>query len=130
MNTANLAGELEFMPQRKEQQMAGRPKIIREVKRSDTGTKRKTYNLNKETRGKTEKEPKVILGFWNKNNMDTMMQLSGQELDDYLEEWFKGYEQRQLKKDPMWWYPTPEVNTLAHVRNKRMKGVDKHIRIL
>lgn len=110
--------------------MAGRPKIIRGKIRSDTGTKRTTYNLKKEMRGKVGKENILARAFWGGNTMDTMMQLSGQELEDHLEEWFKEFEKRALKRDPFWWYPTLPTKTINEVRNKRMKGVDKQPRIV
>jgi hypothetical protein len=130
MNIVSLAGEKEFMLLRERQLMVGRPKIVTGKPRSDTGTKRKTYNLKKETRGKVGKENNLARAFWGANSMDQMMQLSGQELEDHLEAWFQEFQARAIKRDPSWWYPSLPTKTINEIRNKRMKGVDKNIRIV
>ncbi len=110
--------------------MPGRPKIVTGKVRSDTGTKRTTYNLKKETRGKVGKENLLARAFWGGNSMETMMQLSGQELEDHLEAWFQDFQARAIKRNPTWWYPSLPTKTINEVRNKRMKGVDKQPRIV
>jgi hypothetical protein len=130
MNTVSLAGEKEFILPRERQLMPGRPKIVTGKVRSDTGTKRTTYNLKKETRGKVGKENLLARAFWGGNSMETMMQLSGQELEDHLEAWFQEFERRAIKRNPTWWYPSLPTKTINEVRNKRMKGVDKQPRIV
>lgn len=74
--------------------------------RSDSGTKRTKYVIKHDNTGKTVKENAALKSFWSTHKMKDIILLSGEELDKVIEEWILDFQQRQLKRDPFWWYPT------------------------
>ena len=79
--------------------------------------------------GKTRKENKVENAFWKYNKVEDIMLLTSTELDQIIDTWMQDYEDRQIKNDRSWWYPTQTIYTLNDIRNKRMSGVDKEPKI-
>ncbi len=57
-------------------------------------------------RGKKGRENRVINGFWRRNNMDTIMTLTPEELDITIDKFYEEYVADQLKHNPRWDYPS------------------------
>jgi hypothetical protein len=78
--------------------------------------------------GKTRKENRVESAFWKYNKVEDIMLLTSTELDQLIDTWMQDYEDRQIKNDRSWWYPSVTTFTLNDVRNKRT-GLDKKPKI-
>ena len=78
--------------------------------------------------GKTTKESPLISAFWKAHKVVDLKLLSGTELDEVIEKWLIEYQERRIKEDKGWWYPSIPTSTLNDVRNKRT-GLDKVPRI-
>ncbi len=95
------------------------------AKESVTGVKRKGANSNRpskyniktpELRGKTQKEAKVMNSFWKEYTMDEIMTKTQEELEVIITEFMEKYQKKQIRGNPLWWYPEdPE----SHNRNAR-----------
>ena len=90
---------------------------------------RKYKTVTPDQAGKTRKENRVERTFWKYHTVEDMMLLTSTELDQVIDAWMTDYEERQLKINKAWWYPTVTIYTLNDARNKRMKGVDKKPKI-
>lgn len=93
--------------------------------RADTGKKRENYKSHMETRGKSGKEYNIHTAFWRLHKMDDIMQMTPEELEITIDNYFEGYEQRQKARDKNWNWPTIATKTINEVRNKRI-SVDKN----
>lgn len=91
--------------------------------RSDSGTKRTNYVLKEDRSGKTFKENAALKSFWSAHKMEDIILLSGKELDKVIEEWILDFQQRQLKRDPFWWYPTISYDPKPKERKKKKINV-------
>jgi hypothetical protein len=91
--------------------------------RADKGTKRKKYNGAIDTTGKTGKENIALNAFWKSNKVSDFMTLSNEESNKKIEEWMEGYQERNIKKNKGWWYPSITIPLIKAV-NKRT-DIDK-----
>lgn len=91
--------------------------------RSDKGTKRAVYNGGIDSTGKTGKENIVLNAFWKLNKVSDFMNLSKEESDKKIDEWMEGFQERNIKRNRAWWYPSITI-PLAKAVNKRT-NIDK-----
>lgn len=91
--------------------------------RSDKGTKRAKYNGAIDTTGKTGKENIVLNSFWKTNKVAEFMTLTKEEADKKLDEWMEGFQERNIKRNKGWWYPSITI-PIAKAVNKRT-DIDK-----
>lgn len=87
------------------------------------------YNIVKNTVGKVGKENIVQRNFWKEHSVVDLSTKSPEELDAIIDEFFKRYQERNLKRDRNWWYPNIGKATIADIRNKRT-NIDKAPKIL
>lgn len=92
--------------------------------RADKGVKRAKYNGSYDDTGKLGKENILLKAFWKLNKVSDFMTLSQKEADKKIDEWMEGYQERNLKKDKGWWYPSVGGLNLNEIRNKRT-DIDK-----
>lgn len=88
--------------------------------RTDKGSKRAKYVIKHDNRGKTVRENKALKSFWSTYKMEEIILLSDEDLDKVIDEWILDFQQRQLKRDPFWWYPTINYDPKPKTKKKEI----------
>ena len=91
--------------------------------RTDSGTKRGSYNINYDKTGRTERENRLQVGFWKQYTVEHIQTLTPEQLEVVLDMFFDTYEKRHLKKDPNWWYPNIS-KPLNEIRSNKHTPID------
>ena len=101
----------------------GNPKTGR-VREGTNRNRPNKYNVRKsDDTGKTIREAKVMTSFWKDHTVAEIMTKTQEELEVIVTEFIEWYEKKNLKANPLWWYPEdPEShNRNARKTNKKSK---------
>lgn len=90
-------------------------------RRVDTGTKRGSYNMKHDSRGKTHKENHLLKSFWSSHKMEDMIQLTPEQIDAEIAYWIEEFMETQLKRNPGWRWPTFLYDPKPKAKNSTRK---------
>lgn len=81
------------------------------------------YVSKHDTTGQTEKENKMLRSFWTRNKVKDFMTLTEEEADSVIEKFMEDMQERQLARNPGWWYPSlGSTNDLRYTKEWREKN--------